>query len=150
MAWVEMILEFIGNIVHYAAWPVVLIIVLYLFRRPITALIDRIKSVRYKGAAVDLSGIPDEVRKNIKAKDSMDVTRENLSYENHLNMVEVLALYIAVLASHVRQYEASSPIIVLSQGMLDTLTAKLKADKPQSKLIKFLRTDLFEIGVMKK
>ena len=44
----ELILTFIADIIHYIAWPAVVITMFVLVRQPIKALIDRIKQARVK------------------------------------------------------------------------------------------------------
>ena len=47
MEWIQIILDFIAALAHYIAWPVVALLVLFIFRKPLTDLIGRLKE--YEG-----------------------------------------------------------------------------------------------------
>ena len=47
--------KFIVEVLHYTAWPAALLWIIYMFRKPITRLIDRIKRFKHGDTEIDFS-----------------------------------------------------------------------------------------------
>ena len=143
MTWVKMFLNFLVDIIHYAAWPAVVIFTLIFFSKPFGRLIDRIKKLRSKDLFVDFAGLPAEVQKKVGDKVFLlDVTKENLNYEKFLDAILELGISVATFASLVREFDEKHPLLDFGDEMLKIVADKVKAERPTDWRLKFLITKL--------
>jgi len=141
MAWVEMLLKLIVDIVHYAAWPVVVIFALLLFREPINAFLRslRIRRLSYKNTIVDflnkeVISQPAEWKKNL-----FNVTKENLTYEAYLDTIQVMNVLIAGLASRLQEYGGKGGLLEFTEFLVRGYASIVKRERPTSEWVKFMR-----------
>ena len=142
MTWIKMFLNFVVDIMHYAAWPAVVIFTLIFFSKPFGRLIDRIMKLRSKSFSVDFAGLPAEVQKKIGDRIFLDVTKENLNYEKYLDTVLDLGLQVATFASLVREFDEENPLLDMGDEILKMIADKIKAERPTESLLKFMSTKL--------
>ncbi len=142
MKWVEMILKFVVDIIHYAAWPSVVIFTLLFFSKPLGELLNRIRKLKHKDSFIDFAALPAEVQKAVGDRMALDATKENLNYDKYLDTIEGLGVVIAIFASRVRKFDKEYPMLDMGDTVLKLIVDKVKADRPTSKFVSMLRTTL--------
>ena len=60
MEWTELILKYLVQIIHYIAWPVVVLVSLFVFRKRLGFLIDRIIKVAHGNSAIEFSNTDEQ------------------------------------------------------------------------------------------
>lgn len=97
MNWIELIAEFIVEIIHYAAWPVVILVVLLVFRKPIVSLLGRLKKISIGDKFLEfmVSELHEKVSEKIRY---FDVTKETLKWEHFESALVVIAFNSGMLA----------------------------------------------------
>ncbi len=142
MKWVEMILKFVVDIIHYAAWPVVVIFTLLFFSKPLGELLTRIRKFKHKDSSIDFAALPAEVQKAVGDRMVFDATRENIDYDKYLNTIEGLGIVIAVFASRVRELDKEYPILKMADDVLKKIVSQIEAERSTHSLLKFMHTKL--------
>ena len=89
------VLNSLENLIGHIAWPITVLFVIYMFRKPLQNLIERTKSMTYKNAAVEF-GIQAEIKEQTKKRGNIfNVTKENLTYDNYLDAIMLLSNWFA-------------------------------------------------------
>lgn len=142
MKWVEMILKFVVDIIHYAAWPAVVIFTLIFFSEPLGKLLNRIRKLKHKDSSIDFAALPPEVQEAVGGTLMYGITKENLNYDKYLDTIQGLGLFIAIFASRVRELDKEWPILGIGDDVLETIVSQIKAERPTNSFLKFLSTKL--------
>ncbi len=143
MKWVEIFLKFVVDIIHYAAWPAVVIFALIFFSKPLRGLIKGIKKFTHKETSIDFTeGVAAEVKKVVGDRDFVSATKETLNYEKYLYDIQGLGVVIAIFASRVRKLDKQWPLLGLGDEVLEMIADKVKEERPTSWVLKFLSTKL--------
>jgi len=145
MTWVKMVLDFVVDIIHYAAWPTVVIFTLIFFSKPLEKLLNRIRKLKHKDSSIDFTALPTEVKKAVGDKEIFDVTRENLNYDKYLDTIEGLGIVIAIFASRVRKFDKEWTLLELGDKVLEQTADKIKAERSTSIFLKFMHTGLEDV-----
>lgn len=130
MAWLKMFLKFIVDIVHYAAWPLLVIGVLYLFREPLRIKIRELTKIGHKDTYLDFTSIPKKKREMLKSGDFLPSTKETINYDWYLESTGALAMLIGILALELKKYNVKSRLLQMAQLTLTATLKQLKKDKP--------------------
>ena len=129
MAWVEMFLKFIVDIVHYAAWPLVMIGALYLFREPLRKKIRELIKIGHKDIAA-VFDIPEPQRKILESGRFLPATKDTIDYGWYLKSTIALAMLIGALALELKKSNVKSRHLQLAKLSLAATLKRLKKDRP--------------------
>ncbi len=129
MAWVEMFLKFIVDIVHYATWPLVMIGGLYLFREPLRLKIEQLKKIAHKDKSLEFA-IPEKQIRMLESGGFLPPTKDNIDYDWYLESTGALAMLIGALALEVKKYNVKSRILQVANVPLTATLKRLKKDRP--------------------
>ncbi len=133
MKWVEIFLKFVVDIIHYAAWPAVVIFALIFFSKPLGGLIKGIKKFTHKDTSIDFTeGVAAEVKKAVGGGKFFGATEETLNYEKYLDDIEVLGVAIALFTSRLRKYGEKRKVLEIGDKALELIIDKLKEERPTS------------------
>ena len=114
----KMILDFIVEIVHHTVWPATVLLVLFVFRKHIVSLLQRIQRVGYGDKYADI--IPVEIREEIVEKLTPVVTDE-IDADACAWQPEVLKMLLVTGLSRIEK-------LVITRYYYDELTMKQIAD----------------------
>ncbi|MHC4173934.1 MAG: hypothetical protein ACYTBX_06900 [Planctomycetota bacterium] len=149
MQWIKLISETIIQIVHYAAWPIVVLVVLYWFRVSMTALLGRLKKAGGRDYYAEF-GFPELQNQITKKAKLSDVNKSTLTWEDYLDALEHWAFDLGIKLHLMKVY---LPVAIDSKGMkhelnqLKIITEKIKKDRPDSTAIKFVRDLMKDINM---
>jgi len=89
--------KFIIEILHYAAWPVVVLVVIYWLRKPIVAAIGRFKKIQHKDTVFEFG--PPELNREIAGKKGfLEITPDNFTWDDFLDYIDWMAVICGQLA----------------------------------------------------
>jgi len=128
MAWVEMFLKFIVDIVHYAAWPLVMIGALYLFREPLRKKIRELIKIGHKDIAA-VFDIPEPQREILESGRFLPATKDTIDYDWYLESTVALAMLIGVLALELQKHNVKSSLLQLAKFSLAATHKRLRKDR---------------------
>lgn len=99
MDWVKLILEFIVQIIHYAAWPVIILVLFYMFREYVAYLLKSPITLRHGDTSVELNML-NELQQNL-AKMRAEPTMKATDYSHkklYLNQLVISNFYAGAIA----------------------------------------------------
>lgn len=109
----RVLFELIGNL----AWPATILVIVYIFKKPISELLKRIKKISSgdKSIELDLLKIVSQQQPDNKNIDIINVTEKTCSYEIYMNLMDCFTrsqvALIALFALHEDCYSSIPPII---------------------------------------
>lgn len=136
---IELVSKFIVEVIHYTAWPTVILVVLLVFCKPIISLIERFKKVGIKHGDKEYFFEADAIMKHQKkvSKQSgfIEVSRDTLDFDNYLDVLEMWTGTLGLLAfewCNQPKWKSEQPII---QNCFKILIMKLDKERPNEKLL---------------
>jgi hypothetical protein len=89
-------LQFISSLVQSLAWPIAIILVFYLLRAELSALIPRVEKLKYKEFEIELKMAQVEISTD---KENKDIPHTEIKIENSLESLAGLSPRAAILES---------------------------------------------------
>lgn len=137
--------QFIAEVIHYVAWPAIILVVVLLFRKHIEALLKSRMKVRHKDIEIEFN-IPSELQsKMVKKVKLSDVNKDTLTWEHYLDALEHWAFELGIKLSMVAAQHPSAKDIKVMKYELDrlkTIVKKIEISQPNSTIIRFA-SDVF-------
>ncbi len=118
----ELILTFIADIIHYIAWPAVVITMFVLVRHPIKTLIDKITKIIFKNRDTEVTfdlmeAFEASTEKDLDAMLLAEVTPDNLNWPTFANIANNLQLFALMYLTVVPLDAVSGVHPVIRTGM---------------------------------
>jgi hypothetical protein len=89
------VLDIFEKIIGHIAWPIIVLFVIYMFRKPLNSLIERTISMTFKKADFEFS-IQAKIKEQFKKRGNIfKITKEDLAYDNYLDAIALLSNWFA-------------------------------------------------------
>lgn len=129
--------KFLVELIHYGAWPAIVAVLLYVFRKHISDLLKSQIRVRHKETEIEFNvPLAQKQIEEIEASSLSSAKTTEISYKMYLNRVEILAVYTAAIATGNRNFvKALQP--QAKETFKDALDI-LEKENPDCKSLDFL------------
>lgn len=110
-------LRILFELIWHLAWPATILVIVYIFEKPIGDLIKRIKKISSgdKSIELDLVKIVSQQQQGNKSIDLVGVTKDTCNFEAYMNLMDGFTrsqvALIALFALHEDCYSSIPPII---------------------------------------
>ncbi len=139
--------QFIVDVIHYTAWPITVLAVLYWFRKPMKGLLGRLKKAGAKDYYAEFA-IPDLQKKAMQKVKLPEVNKDTLTWQHYLDALENWVFNLGMKLHFVFMQQPSA---IDTKGMkhemnvLKTVTEKIEKDRPNSTVIEFVHDVMKDI-----
>ncbi len=139
-----MFIEFLRvlfELIGHLAWPATILVIVYIFKKPISELLKRIKKISSgdKSIELDLLKIVSQQQLYKKNLDVLSVTKETCNYETYLELVNNLAYaQIAMVALGIRDKQPHD-VLRKTIKFFELSMKKLEKETPNDKSVIKLR-----------
>ena len=144
MAWVKLFVESYVQLIGHIAWPVAILVILFIFRKPVAALLLRLKKVGSRGSFAEfaIAGLPEMI---VKKKPKLsEITKDSLVWDNYLDALEQWAGWYVMYTMKLRQISKDQPVkkneIVLWQNSRQNfkkLVRIIEENRPDCNVLEF-------------
>jgi hypothetical protein len=132
MDWVKIFLDFIADI----AWPLSILLILYLYRMPIAEKINRLRSIKHKDIYADFE-LTEKIQKVLQSNEPVglfNVTRENCTFEAYMKLLETMGGIVAAAGIY-----PESPIRDYARTFLPVIINKLQQNDAKNEMLPVLK-----------
>lgn len=145
MKWVQFVVESLVKIIQSLAWPAVALVCFFVIRKPLIALLQRVKKVGKGDWFAELG--KDEINEMAKKAEKvnlMDVTNDTLVWDNYLNVLEQWAYWLGWYVNAVRLIKDSgmsalnmsfSMNLIPAIRLILSILKKLEKERPTSEML---------------
>jgi len=146
MNWIELIAEFYIEIIHYAAWPAVVLVILLVFREPIVSLLGRLKKIGLGDKFLEFmaSELQEKVSEKVRY---IDVTKETLKWEHFEGALAALGFNSGVLALELLGKPSKKGLQQMTACMFNITLTQMEKGQIALELLPFLRMMRTALGL---
>lgn len=134
-------LEILFELIWHLAWPATILLIVYIFRKPIAELIKRIKKISSGDKSIELEELGKAAQQQLENSNlqMFDVTEETIGYDEYLDLMEEYALSSNLLIGLVTVLGGQNIILSPFKKQLASVKKKLAQERPNSERVKILQ-----------